>query len=227
MIPRPAQPTPGSGPPDSTQSVLPKPVAADVFQLDVLALLAQRVEHGLLRQAAQQQPRGVGLGVAADHHHLLAHLGQRGDGVLGGGALADATFAVDRHLACSRLHHLRHCLVLPTGPRLLAFRRYRGGSVDPTACSSDVIARAVPRRAGRGAKGRRSHAQHRRRWLRNSDLRHPAIHPKAAGGAGQNAARGPAEPTNASEAGVVRKLSSFLARGTTGPEGGGAPLSGR
>ena len=52
-MPRPAQPTPGSGPPDSVHRQSPKPVAADVVQVDVLAFFAKRVEHGLLGQPAQ------------------------------------------------------------------------------------------------------------------------------------------------------------------------------
>jgi len=68
---------------------------ADVRQLHVLAFLAERVEHALLRQAAEQQARGVGLGIAADDHDFLAHLGQAGDGVLRGGGFPDSAFAVD------------------------------------------------------------------------------------------------------------------------------------
>ena len=75
MMPRPAQPTPGSGPPDSTHKVFVKSIAADVFQGDVLAFFAERVEHGFLGQAVQQQTRRVGLRIAADHHHLAPHLG--------------------------------------------------------------------------------------------------------------------------------------------------------
>ncbi len=45
-----------------------------------------------------KQPRGVGLGVAADHHDLAAHLRQRRDRVLGRRRLADAALAVNRHL---------------------------------------------------------------------------------------------------------------------------------
>jgi hypothetical protein len=57
-----------------------------------------------LRQAAEQQARGVGLGIAADDHDLVAHLGQAGDGVLGGGGFADAAFAVDCNFS-----HMSYC----------------------------------------------------------------------------------------------------------------------
>jgi hypothetical protein len=53
------------------------------------------IQYRFLGQAAEQQPGGVGLGVAADDHDLLAHLHQAGDGVLGCGGLADAAFAVN------------------------------------------------------------------------------------------------------------------------------------
>jgi hypothetical protein len=99
MMPRPAQPTPGSGPPDSVQRVPLVARLQDVVEFDVLALFAKSVEHGLLGQSAQEETGGVGLGVASDHHDLLAHLRQRGHRVLRGGALADAAFSVDCDLA--------------------------------------------------------------------------------------------------------------------------------
>ena len=74
-------------------------VAADVRQFNVLALLAERVQDAALRQTAEQQSRGVSLGIAADDHHFLAHLGQPGHGVLGGGGLADAAFSVNCHFS--------------------------------------------------------------------------------------------------------------------------------
>ena len=49
----------------------------------------------VLGLGVQDQTGGVGLGVAADDHDLLAGLGEAGDQVLGGGGLADTAFAVD------------------------------------------------------------------------------------------------------------------------------------
>jgi hypothetical protein len=46
-------------------------------------------------ETAEQQARGVGLGIAANDHDLVAHLGQTGHGVFGGGGFADAAFSVD------------------------------------------------------------------------------------------------------------------------------------
>jgi hypothetical protein len=69
----------------------------DIFQLQVLnrPFFPHQVHHGILRLGVQDQAGRVGLGVATDDHHLLAEVGQAGHGVLGGGGLADAAFAVD------------------------------------------------------------------------------------------------------------------------------------
>ncbi len=98
-MPRPAQPTPGSGPPDSVQRHVAETVAADVVEFDVFAFVAKRIQDGLLGQSAQEQSGRVGLGVAADHHDFLAHFRQGRYRVLRGRRLADAAFAVDCNLS--------------------------------------------------------------------------------------------------------------------------------
>ncbi len=99
MIPRPAQPTPGSGPPDSTQIDIAETDFSDVVEFHVLAFRAKGVEHGLLRQPSQQQPRGIRLGIAAHNHDLSAHFRQTGHCVLRGGGLSDTAFAVNGNLS--------------------------------------------------------------------------------------------------------------------------------
>jgi hypothetical protein len=90
-----------------------KAAVADIRQFHVLAFLAQGVEHAALRQPAEQQPRGVGLGIAADDHHFMAHLGEAGDGVLRGRGFPDSTFSVD----CNFSHNQVGCFV--SGPVVL------------------------------------------------------------------------------------------------------------
>ncbi len=53
-MPRPAQPTPGSGPPDSTHIVPPNPGLRTALELDVIALFPQGVQHRLLVQPVEQ-----------------------------------------------------------------------------------------------------------------------------------------------------------------------------
>jgi len=68
-----------------------------------------------LCETAKQQTGGVGLGIAADDHHLLAHFGKAGDGVLGGGGFANATFAIDRYFSHGRVHfQIRFRRIPPT-----------------------------------------------------------------------------------------------------------------
>ena len=102
MIPRPAQPTPGSGPPDSTHTTPEKPVRRMILQVHVFAFFPQGVEDALLGQAAQQQAGGIRLGITAHHHYLAAHLGQTRHSILSGGGLADTTFAINRDLTHSQ-----------------------------------------------------------------------------------------------------------------------------
>ena len=71
----------------------------DLVQFHILAFVAKGIEHGLLGQATEQESGGIGLRVTADHHDLLAPLREPGNGVLGGGGLADATLAIDCDLA--------------------------------------------------------------------------------------------------------------------------------
>jgi type II secretory pathway component PulK len=96
MTPRPAQPTPGSGPPDSTQLDVLVADLHDVFELEVLDAAGRRrqAQDGVLRLGVQDQAGGVRLRIAADDQDLLPHLGQRRQGVLRGRRLADATLAV-------------------------------------------------------------------------------------------------------------------------------------
>jgi hypothetical protein len=89
MTPRPAHPTPGSGPPDSTH-----------LMLQVLdgAGSGGEAQHGVLRFGVKDQARRIRLWVAPDDEDLLIELDQRGERVLGGRRLADPSFAVKRNL---------------------------------------------------------------------------------------------------------------------------------
>ena len=71
-----------------------------VFELEIFdaASLGSELHDRVLRLGVQDQPRRVGLRVAADDHHLLTGLGERGDQILGGGGLADSSLAVNRRL---------------------------------------------------------------------------------------------------------------------------------
>ena len=104
-MPRPAQPTPGLRAAGFHAHGSGEPGAADILQVHVFAFFPEGVQNALLGQAAQQQAGGVRLGVAAHHHDLAAHFGQPGHGVLRGGGLADAAFAVNCYFA----HNLFLC----------------------------------------------------------------------------------------------------------------------
>ena len=87
MTPRPAQPTPGSGPPDSTHFDV---AVADLhhhleFQVLHAAGLGGQVHDGVLGLLVQHQAGRVGLGIAADDHDLLLGFRQRRHQVLRGG----------------------------------------------------------------------------------------------------------------------------------------------
>ena len=68
------------------------------IQLDVFTLFAQGIEHALLGKAAQNKARGIGLGVTAHDHDVLAHFAKAGVEVLCGGGLADTALAVNSYL---------------------------------------------------------------------------------------------------------------------------------
>ena len=53
------------------------------------------MQHGVLHFAVQDQAGRVRLGVAADDQNFLTHLGQSGQGVLGGRRFADAALAIE------------------------------------------------------------------------------------------------------------------------------------
>ena len=73
------------------------------FEVLDAAGLGGQVHDRVLGLLVEHQPRRVGLGIAADDHHLLPGLGQGRDQVLRGRGLADAALAVDRTL--SQLGH--------------------------------------------------------------------------------------------------------------------------
>jgi hypothetical protein len=101
MTPRPAQPTPGSGPPDSTAADAVEADADHLFRLEVLdqTFLRRHLQHRELRFRIEDEAGGVGFGIAADDENLLAHLGQRHQGILRRRRLADAALSVKGYLA--------------------------------------------------------------------------------------------------------------------------------
>ena len=100
MTPRPAQPTPGSGPPELDAGHAAEAGAQHVLQFEVFdgARFRGQMKDSLLGFRVQDQARGVGLGVAADDQDLLAHLGEGRDGILRRRRFSDSAFAVKRNL---------------------------------------------------------------------------------------------------------------------------------
>ena len=96
MTPRPAQPTPGSGPPELDAANVAEADLHDVLEFEVLdaAGFSGEAQDGVLRLGVQDESRRIRLGVATDDEDLLVHRGEGREGVLRGGRLADAALAV-------------------------------------------------------------------------------------------------------------------------------------
>ena len=86
-----------------------------VFEFEILdaAGFRREAQNGVLRLLVKNQTGGVRLGVAAHDENLLAHLGERREGVLGSGGFTDATLPVECDLTkfCHLSSSLRYRLI--------------------------------------------------------------------------------------------------------------------
>ena len=100
MTPRPAQPTPGSGPPEFDAADVAVADLHHLFDFEVLdaAGIRRQAQDGVLRLGVQDQAGRIRLRIAADDQDAMAHLGQRRQRVLRGRRLADAALSVKRYL---------------------------------------------------------------------------------------------------------------------------------
>ena len=73
MTPRPAQPTPGSGPPDSTQRMFRIADLHHVFDFEILdaARIRGQAQDGVLRLGVQDEARRVGLRIATNDQNAM------------------------------------------------------------------------------------------------------------------------------------------------------------
>ena len=144
MTPRPAQPTPGSGPPDSTQRMPREPDLEHVLELEVLHRAGRggQAEDGVLSLGVEDEAGGVGLRVAADDEDLLPELDERGEGVLGGRGLPDPSFTVKCDL--TQLSHCRCPVVRQLVVRFCGLAAPRAASPAGPALARPV-AWVVPR----------------------------------------------------------------------------------
>ena len=97
MTPRPAQPTPGSGPPDFRAFDALVADLHHVFEFQVLdgARFRRQGEHRVLHLGVKDETGGVGFGIAADDQDLLADVDEGGERVLRRRGFADAALSVE------------------------------------------------------------------------------------------------------------------------------------
>ena len=100
MTPRPAQPTPGSGPPELDATDVEIADLHDLFDLEVLdaARRSGEAEDGVLRLGVKDEAGRIRLRIAADDQNAVTQLRKRRQSILGRRRLADAPFAVKRDL---------------------------------------------------------------------------------------------------------------------------------
>ena len=101
MTPRPAQPTPGSGPPEL--GALDALVAdlEHVLELEVLDRtgFGGEAQHRVLHLGVEDETGGIRFGIAADDQDFLPEIDERRERVLRRRRLADAAFSVECDLA--------------------------------------------------------------------------------------------------------------------------------
>ena len=97
-MPRPAQPTPGSGPPDFHTA---HALEADLFKVRKLEfgfVVANGIKHGFLVEATEQESRRVCLGVATNNENMFTLFYKACGQVLGRCRFTNAALTINSDL---------------------------------------------------------------------------------------------------------------------------------